>query len=54
MSTLQMDAVTADTKMLRREVDDLKDRLARLAQANISIADSPDADAGLQEVVTSA
>ena len=54
MITMQMDAAAANTEILRNETDTLKDRLARLTQANIAIADNADTEGALQEVVTSA
>ena len=50
----QMDSVVAEAEALRNEVDDLKNRLARLSEASISVSENLDTEAVLQEVVNSA
>lgn len=54
MSLLQADTPIAEAHALRQENETLKDRLARLSQASISISESLEVDTGLQEVVNSA
>lgn len=54
MSLLQADTAVAEAHALRQENEALKDRLARLTQASISISECLEAEVGLQEVVTSA
>ena len=54
MSLLQADTAIAEAHALRQENEALKDRLASLSQASISISESLEAEAGLQEVVNSA
>ena len=54
MSLLQANDAMTETEALRLENEALKDQLARLSQANISVSGNLDTEAVLQEVVNSA
>ncbi|MCY4554811.1 MAG: hypothetical protein OXF79_00170 [Chloroflexi bacterium] len=54
MNLLQVDAEITETEALRLENAALKDQLARLSQASISVSGNLDTEAVLQEVVHSA
>ncbi len=54
MSLLQANAAITETETLRQEIDALKDRLAGLSRASISISENLGAEDVLQEVVNSA
>ena len=54
MSLLQANDAMTETEALRLENEALKDQLARLSRANISVSGNLDTEAVLQEVVNSA
>ena len=54
MSLLQANDAITETEALRLENEALKDQLARLSQANISVSGKLNTEAILQEVVNSA
>ncbi len=54
MSLAQMNAATTEVEALNRENNTLKDRLARLSKASISISETLDLEAALQQIVESA
>ena len=54
MALSQMNSTAHEAEALRNEVDDLKDKLARLGEASIRISENLDTEAVLQEVVASA
>ena len=54
MSLLQANAAITEAEVLRKENDALKERLARLSEASISISENLDAESILQEVINSA
>ena len=54
MSLLQADIGIAEVEALRRENEALKDQLAELSCASISISEGLDAEGVLQEIVNSA
>ena len=54
MSHLQANAPITEAELLRQENDALKDRLAQLSEASISISESLDTEDVLQDVINSA
>ncbi len=53
MSLLQANAAITGAEVLSKENDSLKERLASLTEASISIFENPDAESVLQEVINS-
>ena len=54
MSLLQADIAITEAEALRQQNEALKDQLARLSCASISISEGLDVDAVLEEIVSSA
>ena len=53
MATLTTNTMTDETELLRQEINALKNRVAQLSEACISISESPDYESALQEVANS-
>ena len=54
MSLSQVDTATTEAEALRKENEALKNRLARLSEANVRISENLDPEAVCQEVMNSA
>ena len=54
MDSAQMDTVLSEAKWLKQENEALKERLARLSEASISILANLDTETVLQDVIGSA
>ena len=53
MNSGKIDATVLETDMLRKENEALKERLARLSDATVSISDNRETESVLQEVINS-
>ena len=54
MSPVPVDAALTEAEMLRAENQKLRERLAKLSEASVSIAEDLETEAVLQEVINSA
>ena len=54
MNSVKIDATVLETDMLRKENQALKETLARLSDATVSISENLEAESVLQEVINSA
>lgn len=54
MNSVKIDATVHETDILKKENEALKERLARLSDATVSISENLETESVLQEVINSA